>query len=152
MPLQMRHATKSNRKQIRQRKGIASLECALALPIVVLITFGTIDLCSAMFLRESITIAAYEGARVGVGSAGTDAQCMARVNQILDQRGIAHSNATSISSPSFETAQTLDHVTVTVSVPCAGNLPLSGWMFAGRSLGASVTMRKEFANNDEDDD
>ena len=136
--------TRHHRDQ--QRKGIASLECALCLPIVILITFGTIDLCSAMFLRESITIAAYEGARIGVMHTGTDDQCMARVNQILTERGITYNaGACSINTP-FESAETLDPVTVTVSVPCAGNLALSGWLFAGRSLEANVTMRKEFAN------
>ena len=100
-----------------------------------------------MFLRESITIAAYEGARVGVSDNGTNALCTARVNQVLNERGIHfNSNACTISA-NFESAATLEPVTVTVTAPCQGNLALSGWLFAGRSVEANVTMRKEFANS-----
>lgn len=147
-----RSRPQTSRLRDDQRKGIASLECALCLPIVILITFGTIDLCSAMFLRESITIAAYEGARIGVTNTGTNANCIARVNQVLNERNINfNSDACSINA-TFETADVLDPVTVSVTVPCAGNLALSGWLFSGRSVQANVTMRKEFSNNNDGDD
>lgn len=143
----MRPATRKSWKHTssQHRDGIAAMECAIALPIVVLITFGTIDMCSAMFLKESITIAAYEGARIGVASSGSDEAVLVRVAEVLKGRGIHYGDdVCAISSPGFDEAETLDHVSVTVKVPCEGNLALTGWMFAGRSLDASVTMRKEF--------
>lgn len=131
------------------RRGTAATECALCLPIVVLITFGTIDISSALFLKESLTIAAYEGSRVGALQGGTDASAIARVQEILNERGISYvESSVVISSPSFNTAATLQHVTVTVQVQCQGNMPLTGNFFKNRSINASVTFRKEFRNLD----
>lgn len=100
-----------------------------------------------MFLKETLTIAAYEGSRIGVQRSGTNAAVTAKVQQVLDARGITYaSDAVTFSSPGFDSAGTLEHVTVTITVPCTGNLMLVGNLFDGRTLQASVTMRKEFGN------
>lgn len=132
-----------------KRRGTAAAECALCLPLIVMITFATIDISSALFLKESLTIAAYEGARVGVLRGGTNQSATARVMEILDDRGISYQESSiSISTPSFDAANTLDPVTVTVQVQCQGNMPLTGQLFTNRTIGASVTFRKEFRNDE----
>ena len=129
------------------RQGAAAVECLVCLPIIIAISFATIDLCTAMFVKESLTIAAYEGARVGIQRNGTDASVTAKIQEVLEGRGIAYAtDSISFSTPGFSDAATLQHVTVTVSVPCSGNLVISGGLFTGRDLEASVTMRKEFSN------
>lgn len=131
-----------------RRRGVATVECVLCLPVLIAITFASIDLCSAMFLKETLTIAAYEGSRVGIRSGGTDANAIARAEAVLTERGVTFdSGAVTISSPGFDSASTLDLVTITVQAPCATNLPVTGSvLFAGQSLAATVTLRKEFAN------
>ena len=134
-------------KRNENRRGIATVELAICLPILLLITAATIDLCSAIFLKESLTLAAYEGSRVGVERGGTNAIVTSRIENFLDERGISYNDdSVVISNPGFETAGTLEHVTVTITVPCGGNMPLTGGIFVGRSLSASITMRKEFEN------
>jgi Flp pilus assembly protein TadG len=129
------------------RGGVATVECAICLPIFVVITFATIDLCSAMFLKESLTLAAYEGARVGIQRGGTDTNADDVVKAFLTSRNIQfNTDAVQIDSPGFDNADTLEHVTLTVTVPCSGNMPLIGYLMRGRSLSAAVTIRKEFAN------
>lgn len=131
----------------KSRRGVATVECALCLPIFVAITFATVDLCSAMFLKESLTLAAYEGVRIGVQRGGTDDGVIARIEQILEERGVSYiEDSIAISEPGFDDASTLEHVTVTLTVPCQGNMPLTGNFFQNRSMSASVTMRKEFEN------
>ena len=49
-------------------------------------------------------------------------------------------------SPGFTGADTLENVTVTVQVPCAGNLLIPSQWFDDLNLSASVTMRKEYQN------
>ena len=56
-----------------QRDGVATTECAIAIPIILLFTLVTIDICTIIYLKESVTIAAYEGSRVGIQRGGTDA-------------------------------------------------------------------------------
>lgn len=132
----------------KSRSGAACVEAAFALPILFTLTFGTMDVCSSIFLKESVTIAAYEGARVGVARGGTNQMVRQRIFQFLDERGIDYEPATAvtISSPSFESADTLEHVTVTVTVRGANNLLVPAPFFADMSFSASVTMRKEFEN------
>ena len=141
----------SNRKRNpasnRQRSGLATVEFALVLPVLITLTLGTIDLCSMMFLRESAVLAAYEGARQGVGRGRTDADVVDRVTEFLDERGVQYSgNVCSISAPGFGAAETLENVTVTVTIPTEGNLILASEMISGLEVTANVTMRKEYEN------
>lgn len=131
-----------------QRRAAATVEFAICLPALVVLTLGTIDLCSMLFLKESVTLAAYEGARQGVGRGQTNADCIDRVIDFLDARGVDYDVASlvTVSSPGFGGADTLENVTVTVSVPCAGNLIVPSVMFGGMNMTSSVTMRKEYQN------
>ncbi|WP_442509142.1 TadE/TadG family type IV pilus assembly protein [Novipirellula sp. SH528] len=132
----------------RARRGVATVEFAVCIPVLFVLTMGTIDLCSMLFLRESITIAAYEGARRGVGRGYTNSDATTRVIELLDQRNIQHNGSSSVtySSPGFDNAGTLENVTITVTVPCAGNLLVPSGMFTDLTMTTSVTMRKEYQN------
>ena len=100
-----------------------------------------------MFLKEAAVLAAYEGARQGVGRGRTDADVTSRVIEFLDERGVTYNDdVVQIGSPGFGAAETLENVTVTVSIPAAGNLLIPSRVFGGLTLSASVTMRKEFKN------
>ena len=131
-----------------RKRGIATVECVVCLPVLIAITFATIDLCSAMFLKESLTIAAYEGARLGIQKGGSDQEVRGRIQEILSSRKVvAEPDSITISSPGFDDANTLEHVTVNIRVDCGKNLPLTGAAFKGRSISAQVTLRKEFKNH-----
>ena len=136
------------RLQAAQRKAVATVEFAICLPLLITLTLGTMDLCSLIFLQESVTIAAYEGARQGVGRGRTNADVTARITEFLDDRNIEYSgtNLVQYSNPDFTGAETLENVTVTVNVPAAGNLIIPLGMFDGLTVSSSVTMRKEYKN------
>lgn len=112
-------------------------------------TIATMDICSALFLRETVTLAAYEGARSGVSRSKTNADARNRIVEFLTERGVQFEgdDAVVFSSPGFDDANTLDNVTVTVTIPSQPNLIMPTQLFFGRSISASVTMRKEFENN-----
>lgn len=131
-----------------KRRGVATVEFAFCVPVFIALTIGTIDLCSMLFLKESIKLAAYEGARVGVGRGRTNQDVRDRIHQFLDERNINYDTATAVqfSNPHFENADTLDNVTTTVFVPLAGNLLIPSAMFATGNLQADVTLRKEYRN------
>jgi Flp pilus assembly protein TadG len=138
-----------SRKQ-HKRSGVATIEFAIVLPVLIALTIGTMDLCAMMFLRESAVLAAYEGARRGVGRGRTNADVVERVTEFLDERNVEYGGAdvVTISGSGFDGAQTLENVTVTVNVPTSGNLILPSQMFDGMMISASVTMRKEYENLD----
>ncbi len=103
-----------------------------------------------MFLKESAVLAAYEGARRGVGRGRTNDDVVDRVTEFLDERGIDYQGGSvvNISAPGFDSASTLENVTVTVNVPAAGNLLIPSAMFGEMTVSATVTMRKEYQNLD----
>lgn len=141
-----------NRRKLKhqRREGTAVAEMAICLPILLTLTIATVDVCSAMFLKESVAIAAYEGARVGCIRGGTDAAAKARVEEILTERGITYtpSSCCTITPKSFETAGTLEHVKVLVSVPASSNIVSPANLFTTGTIESFVWIRKEYKNLD----
>ena len=132
----------------KRRSGIATTELAICLPVILVITFGVIETTTAIHLKETATIAAYEGARVGVRKHGTNDAAREKIISFLDSRNVTYdSNVIQISDPGFDTAGELEHVTVTVEIPCQGNT-IVGLLFADERMSAVVTMRKEYANEE----
>ena len=128
------------------RRGIATVECALCLPLILLVTFGVIETCSALFVKEALTIAAYEGARVGIQSGATEYDAETRIREVLEERRIEYTeDSICFSEPSFTDAGALDPVTTTISVCCNGNT-VAGWFLKDRVISATATLRKEYKN------
>lgn len=141
----------SKRKQNRMvrhldRRAAAVVEAALCIPVIVILMFGTLEICSGFFLQQSLTIAAYEGARTGVKRQETRDAVEDMVERILTARGVDLSNGVSIDvRPSdLSTLDALEPIEVSVSVPTAGNSAIVFDTFANRTLRATVRMAREF--------
>ena len=70
------------------RRGVAAAELAVCLPVVVLLVVATIESCSALFLKQSLTVAAYEGVRTAIEKGSTTANVQTACDQILADRRI----------------------------------------------------------------
>ena len=91
------------KRRAKGRRGAATVEFAICLPVLVILTIGTLDVCSMLFLKESITLAAYEGARRGVQRNRTNADATDRVIEFLDERGdyVQHSAGCQVQQHQF---------------------------------------------------
>lgn len=129
-----------------ERRASAAVEAALCIPVIVLLMFATLEICSGFFLQQSLTIAAYEGARTGVKRKETREAVEDMVERILIARGVDLSNGVSIDvRPSdLTTLDALDPVQVSVSVPTAGNSALVFDFLTNRTVRATVRMAREF--------
>jgi len=149
---QLDHAMRIIRKRYRKattrsRQGVATVEFAIVLPVLIALTMGTMDVCSIYFLKESAVLAAYEGARQGVARGRTNDHVVSRITNFLDQRNIQYdANVVEFSSPGFTNAETLENVTVRVTIPTQGNLLIPSGILGDLRLTAEVTMRKEYGN------
>ena len=76
-------------RRIEPRRGAAAAEMAICLPLMVMLVLGSIETCSMIYLRHSLTIASYEAARVAIDFDGTNTEVMARCQEILDAREVA---------------------------------------------------------------
>jgi len=122
----------SMRPHQRSRRGAAIVEAALCIPIIILLMFGTLEICAGIHLKESLTIAAFEGARTGAKRQATRAQVEQRVRDILAARNVNLGDTGSIEvrPQDLSTLDAKEPLTVIVSAPSAGNsaVVLIGWL------------------------
>lgn len=125
-----------------RRKGAATVEFAICLPLILLLVFGSIEATDAIFLQQALTTAAYEGVRNATTSMGTSATAQTAANAVLTARGVT--GATVTVSPAVTPATISGtNVTVTVTAPfnAANSLTSANFAgFLGRTLSASVVM------------
>jgi Flp pilus assembly protein TadG len=125
-----------------KRRGVAAAELAVCLPVVVLLVIATLESCSALFLKQSLTASAYEGVRVAIEKGATTATVQTACNQILTDRRIQGSTVT-LSPSNISSLKPGDFVDVTVTAPCNPNSPVPTAFFRGRTLTAKASMMIE---------
>ena len=127
----------------RRRRGVAATEFAVCLPIIVLLVIGTIEACSMIFLKQSLAIAAYEGARTAIIPGATKAQVEAACQQILTDRKVTGGTVT-IKPTNIDALNPGEFVDVTVSAPCSSNSVVPIRFYRGRTLSSTASMMIEF--------
>lgn len=70
------------------RKGVAAVEVAVLLPLLLIVVFGTLATSQLIYHRKSMVVAAHEGIRLASQRSVTSAEVLARVNAILASRRI----------------------------------------------------------------
>ncbi len=131
------------KRSLHQRRGAAVVEAAVCAGIIITLTFATLEICSSIYLRESVTVAAYEAARVGVKRKATRADSMEQANDILNARGIK-GGTVNVSPGDFSTLKALDPITVTVKAPINENGFFLGKFFTGKKMQGRLSMYREF--------
>lgn len=102
------------------RDGVAAVEFAIVLPILLILVLGSVELCQRLYLRQSTTIAAYEGVRVAARKTSAAADVTKRCNSLLADRKIT--GATVIVTPAdFKNLTTGATINVQIKVPWAAN-------------------------------
>ena len=123
-------------------RGIAATELAVCLPIIVLLVIGTIEACSALFLKQALTVAAYEGVRTAIDENATSASVQAACDQILADRRIKGATVT-LKPSNIAALNPGDFIDITVSAPCASNSLVPTTFYRGRTLSATASMMIE---------
>lgn len=127
------------------RRGTVTLETALVLPLLLLLTFALIEY-GWLFLRaQEITNGARQGARTAVRPDATNADVQASISAWMEAAGIAGYLVTlSPEDVHDENLHPGDPVTVTITV-AYDSVRLMGlpWVPVPQDLRASVSMAKE---------
>jgi hypothetical protein len=131
------------RLRSEKRRGAAVAELAVCLPLLVLLVVATMEACTMVYLKKSLTVAAYEAGRTSLMPGASSADVTAQCQQVLNDRGVQ--GGTSLLNPLvFETAPEGTYLQVSVTAPCESNTMLGTWFYAGRSLTAKAAFKKEF--------
>jgi Flp pilus assembly protein TadG len=128
--------------RLKKRRGVAAAELAVCLPVVVLMVVATIEACSALFLKQSLTASAYEGVRTAIEKGATSTSVQAACKQILTDRKIQGATVT-VKPSNIASLNPGDFVDVTVSAPCAPNSVVPVTFYRGRTLSATASMMIE---------
>ncbi|TWT68195.1 TadE family protein [Crateriforma conspicua] len=141
------HANRSRKSQLatprRRRNGrraAAVVELAVCLPLLTLIMLGTIETCNMMFVGQSLKITAYEGARVGVVPTSKAENVEYQCQLLLDAHGVKGYDVSMNPSDPGALGED-DYFQVTVSAPFDSNSLLGGYLFSGKTLTRTVSLR-----------
>jgi Flp pilus assembly protein TadG len=138
-----RQSFNSLQSQSPERNGAVAVEMAVVLPVLLLLIFGIIESCNLIFLKQALTVAAYEGVRASIADGTTDFDVNERADQILNDRNVKSSTLT-ISPTNFTAAPYGSYIAVEVSAPYATNSIIPGWFFGSITLKSKVRMMKEY--------
>ncbi|WP_442484086.1 TadE family protein [Aeoliella sp. SH292] len=118
----------NRRKQHTTRRGTATVELAVCLPMLALLVFGSIQACNLIYLKHALTSAAYEGTLELSRPDATTDSVTERVNQVLAMHNIKQSAVTI--TPGGKGMNQLEQgtpVSVRVSANVTPNVALSRW-------------------------
>lgn len=145
-----RHIVKTNfsfkhlfRKRQSKRRAAAIVELAFVLPILFTLLFATIETCAMLHLQQTLEIAAYESARVSLIPTSQPNLVQETAERFFKNRNVNGGKIT-ISPSNFDKLPIGTNITVRVTAPASGNLPISPMFFAGKNLSASCSMMKEY--------
>lgn len=142
-PFMKRNSMSRLRRTRKNRRGTSAAECAFCIPLILLLTFSTLEICSAIFVKETLTVAAYEGARVGVKRKATYQDAYNQAVNVLEARGIVNYEV-NITPTDFSTLSQLELITINVQAPGTGNSFFIGQFLEGKWVSSTVKMVREF--------
>ena len=102
------------RGDLRRHRGIATVEMALLLPVLVTIMLGMFELSRAIMVKQLLTGAARKGCRTGILSPYGNSDIISDVTNVMRDNGL---DSTKFNPP------TIGAVNITVTDPNGNTLP-----------------------------
>ncbi len=135
-------AASGQRRRRHARSGAAVVEFAVCLPILMVMILGSIEATSAIFLKQSLVAAAYEGIREAAKLRATAASANQFATDVLNARQVRSFRVVFTPADPATVARG-ERVTVEVSAPISANSPFIGKVIQDRTLTARAVMIKE---------
>ena len=126
----------------RRRRGVATAEMAVVLPVLLAIVFGTLEITQRLMLRQSATVAVYETARLAARRAVSSDRAIARGEALLADRGITGGRIVLVPQD-LQSVTTGEEIRVVVVVPVGSNTPINYVLPNSGEIRTSSTMIRE---------
>ena len=135
----MKTSAKKNRSL---RRGVATVEFAVCLPVIVLVVLGSIEAASMLFLRQAMIQSAYEGAKVAILRNAENADAISAAQAVIQGRQL-DGVSISFDPPNIADAIPGDTIRVTASAPGDANSFIPFGPFRNNTVAAAAVMVKE---------
>ncbi len=146
MPMRLRTFSRTGSSKTNcvaaQRGGTVVTELAVCIPLIVLVVFSTIEICSMIFLRQSLRICAFEGSRVALVQGSEEGNVIAACQEFLDSRKIKSTNI-EVNPANFPDLPYGTIVSVKVTADCTANSLVPIGLYNGKTLTGEVKMMLE---------
>lgn len=128
--------------RVDSRRGVATIETAVTLPLLAFLTFGSIELSNMMFLRQTMSIASYEGVRSATRPGGSQGLAESKIQELLTARGVTSYSVQFNPTITTATARgTMIQVTVSTTPSSISYAPFR--LFSGSTISSSATMVRQ---------
>ncbi len=124
----------------KRNVGATTVEMAIILPVIFLITLASIELTRGSILRHVVDNAAYEACRSVIVPGATAAEANAAAAKVLNPFGIKSYSVTVTPNPILETTT---QITCRVSAPVAANMWGAPKFLAGKNFVGQSTLIAE---------
>ena len=128
------------RRPGRSRDGVAVVEFAILLPVLITVVFGTIECCSMIRIRQRLSILAFESARIAVLPESTIEDVRNQCELLCNDDGLVGYDVEVVPAIG-ETLESGDWITATVTLPLQENTAVGSWFFPSNILTDSVSMQ-----------
>jgi Flp pilus assembly protein TadG len=128
--------------QPNRRSGIAAVELAVCLPVLLLLVFGGLELANGIYLKQAATSAAYETARIISAPGALETTAKYRGQEVLSGFNIVDGEI-AISPPIDESVALGTPIVVTATIPTSSNSGRLSRLLSQAPVTASVTMVKQ---------
>ncbi|WP_220498155.1 TadE/TadG family type IV pilus assembly protein [Rhodopirellula sp. JC639] len=134
---------KHRQRKRASRRGAATVEFALIVPVMLTFTFGLIEMGRISIIKEAVVQASREGARVGIRPTASIEDIQARINEELAIMNISSANV--VITPSYlGEAEPGDDIRVRITIPITDVSYVPGFFaFEGMDIVAETVMRRE---------
>lgn len=139
----MRDRSLAQNRRRQPRRGLAATELAVCLPVIVLLVLAMIEACTMIFLKQSLTVASYEGARTALRQNASAADVRSACEAVLADRRVQGGSVT-LSPSNLNAVAPGEYIDVVVSAPTESNSVIPGSFMRGMTLSGTASMMKEF--------
>src|SRR5438477_3413619 len=104
-------------KNIFRRRGNAVLDMALVMPVLLSLTFGTVEYGHYFYVKHCLQGAAREGARAAITASAVNSDVTTAVSNAMSASGLSSSGYTVTFTPS-NISGLAEGTSITISVQC----------------------------------
>lgn len=123
----------------RDRHGVAAVEAAVTLPLLVFLVFGAIEVTNGIFLSQTLSLAAYEAAREAAQPGASMTKVRGRADEVFHAYGVKQ--YTLQITPAIDATTPRGTVfTVRTEAPTGSLTALSIGINTGRTSAQQVTL------------